>query len=400
MEALGRPNIGEAEPTHPQGSEMGHLGYGPPLPPPPPDPQAGFREEYGGSDRVSPTPSNNSQASTSWFLTSIHKSLHRLICATAVLDAGFEGKGRKIIGLNLAELKLQRKELDQAASEAHCRGDLPEEVQEEVDNILEATSALERKTAMAQEALEAQERLDRADLSQRPKVRFNKFKGQPKDFDVFERDTAKIMALYPDPEQQILQIASICGDHIDKIVLRYLNSGPRGPQDAIDNLRSKFGNSHMIKPVLIQRLKAMKTGANHSQVPETAESICFILEALRAMDTGDEQYLPQDATASVLRALRKRSSSKPSLCCRGTPAPPSRRLKNSPRSKDNDVDDEKDNVNAICLYRREKGKKHRHWISKWRIINSHSKGELKKKNSAFYVSTARKPTVSISVKPF
>ena len=30
MEALGRPNIGEAEPTHPQESEMGYFGYGPP----------------------------------------------------------------------------------------------------------------------------------------------------------------------------------------------------------------------------------------------------------------------------------------------------------------------------------------------------------------------------------
>ena len=61
MEALGRPNIGEAEPTHPQGSEMGHLGYGPPLPPPPPDPQAGFQEEYGGSDRVSPPPATTAR---------------------------------------------------------------------------------------------------------------------------------------------------------------------------------------------------------------------------------------------------------------------------------------------------------------------------------------------------
>ena len=91
---------------------------------------------------------------------------------------------------------------------------------------------------MAQDSLETQERLDRADLSQRPKVRFNQFKGEPEDFEGFERDAAKIMALYPSPEQQVLQIANICGDPIDKLVLRYLNSGPRGPQDAIDNLRS------------------------------------------------------------------------------------------------------------------------------------------------------------------
>ena len=44
--------------------------------------------------------------------------------------------------------------------------------------------------------------------------------------------------------------------------------------------------------------------------------------------------------------------------------------------KDNEDDDEEDNVNAICLYCREKGKKDRHLISKCRMINSHSKGEL------------------------
>ena len=48
----------------------------------------------------------------------------------------------------------------------------------------------------------------------------------------------------------------------------------------------------------------MKTAANCSQIPETAELILTILEAIRAMETDEEQYLPQDATASVLRALR------------------------------------------------------------------------------------------------
>ena len=65
-EALGRPNMGGAGPIHPQESEVGHFGYGPPLPS---DPRAGFQEEYEGSERVSPTPSNHSQASTSRFLT-------------------------------------------------------------------------------------------------------------------------------------------------------------------------------------------------------------------------------------------------------------------------------------------------------------------------------------------
>ena len=88
------------------------------------------------------------------------------------------------------------------------------------------------------------------------------------------------MALYPSAEQQVLQIANICGDPIDKLVLWYLNSGPRGPQDAIHNLRSRFGHPQMIKPVLIQRLKTMKKAASCSQIPETAESILTILEAI------------------------------------------------------------------------------------------------------------------------
>ena len=48
----------------------------------------------------------------------------------------------------------------------------------------------------------------------------------------------------------------------------------------------------------------MKTAASSSQIPETAEAILTILEAIRAMEIDEEQYLPQDATASVLRALR------------------------------------------------------------------------------------------------
>ena len=92
-EVLNRPNVEGAGPTYPRASEVGHPGYGPPLSPLPPDPRAGFQEEYDGPERVSPTPSNHSEASSSRFLTSVHKSLHRLNCATAVLEAGFEGQG-------------------------------------------------------------------------------------------------------------------------------------------------------------------------------------------------------------------------------------------------------------------------------------------------------------------
>ena len=44
--------------------------------------------------------------------------------------------------------------------------------------------------------------------------------------------------------------------------------------------------------------------------------------------------------------------------------------------EDNEDDDEEDNVNAICLFCREKGKKDKHWKSKCRLIDSNSKGEL------------------------
>ena len=49
-------------------------------------------------------------------------------------------------------------------------------------------------------------------------MKFHKFTGQPEDFEVFERDAATIIALYPTAEQQILQIASICGEPINKLV--------------------------------------------------------------------------------------------------------------------------------------------------------------------------------------
>ena len=163
---------------------------------------------------------------------------------------------------------------------------------------------LERQTAAAQDEIEAQERLERIDLQQRPKIKFHQFTGLPEDFDTFMKDAKVLFSLYPKPEQRILKLANITSKEISKQILRYLASGDKGPQEALDNLRSKYGFAHINKPVLLQRLKVMKTAARNSQIPATAEAILTILKALANMEPGEEQYLPQEAMAHVFRALR------------------------------------------------------------------------------------------------
>ena len=102
LEADGRLNSAEEEHPYPH---MGKEGYGPP------DPREGFQEPYKDLGRLSPASSGgHSCASTSRFLSNVHKSLHRLKCATAVLQKIlFDGQGSELLQTNLAEMKLQKK---------------------------------------------------------------------------------------------------------------------------------------------------------------------------------------------------------------------------------------------------------------------------------------------------
>ena len=85
---------------------MGEEGYIPP------DTQEGFKEPYEDFGQLSTASSTgHSGASTSRFLTNVHKTL-------TVLIKGFVDQGSKVVQTNLPELRLQRKELDKAANNA------------------------------------------------------------------------------------------------------------------------------------------------------------------------------------------------------------------------------------------------------------------------------------------
>ena len=102
-----RLSSSEGEHLYPQMREEGYVAL---------DPREGFKEPYEDFWRHSPASSTgHSGASTSRFLTNVRKSVHRLKSATAVVILG---QGSKVVQTNLAKLKLQTKELDQAANGA------------------------------------------------------------------------------------------------------------------------------------------------------------------------------------------------------------------------------------------------------------------------------------------
>ena len=73
----------------------------------------------------------------------------------AVVQESEEGKGGKLLALNLRELQNARKELDTAANEADRLGDFPEEIRAEVEEAVDLLPQLERQVADAQDRLEA-----------------------------------------------------------------------------------------------------------------------------------------------------------------------------------------------------------------------------------------------------
>ena len=98
-----RLSTSEGEHLCPQMREEGYV---------PLDPRKGFKEPYKDFWRHSPASSTgHSGASTSRFLTNVHKTL-------TVLIKGFVDQGSKVVQTNLPELKQQRKELNKAANNA------------------------------------------------------------------------------------------------------------------------------------------------------------------------------------------------------------------------------------------------------------------------------------------
>ena len=100
-------------------------------------------------------------------------------------------------------------------------------------------------------------------------------------------------------------MAELVNDEIKQHIMRYLSSGDTGPTQAVDKMKAKFGMNKLNKPVLLARLKNMKTAASSSQIPATPEAILTVLEALAQMEQETAvQHLPQDVLVHVFRALK------------------------------------------------------------------------------------------------
>ena len=104
-------------------------------------------------------------------------------------------------------------------------------------------------------------------MSQRPRTKFHDFHGRPEEWDVFLSDAKVIFELFPSPKQRILQMAAICPDEeIKNKILCYSGSGESGPEQAIENLRCEFGLSHLNRPILLHRIRDLKTAPNIGSV--------------------------------------------------------------------------------------------------------------------------------------
>ena len=87
-------------------------------------------------------------------------------------------------------------------------------------------------------------------------------------------DTKEIYELFPDPQQRILQIAAICPDQaIKDKVMAYSGSGPEGPDKAIAALMSEYGDRHLNKPVLLQRLNDTATASGAAGISTTCNLV-------------------------------------------------------------------------------------------------------------------------------
>ena len=107
-------------------------------------------------------------------------------------------------------------------------------------------------------------------------------------------DVKEIYEIFKDPHQRILQIAALCPDQdIKDKVMAYSGSGPDGPDKALKALKSEFGDRHLNKPVILQRLKDTATATGHTGITTTCNLVLSNLEALSNVG-GPDQVVPQD----------------------------------------------------------------------------------------------------------
>ena len=126
--------------------EAGEAGFGAP----PPGGTA-FQYPYNNMGRTSPADGVGNLSNSSRFQSNVHKYFYRLKKAILVVQEGDEGKGSKLLALNLKELQGCRKELDSACNEADKQGEYPEEIRGKLEAGVNLLPQLERDIAAAQD---------------------------------------------------------------------------------------------------------------------------------------------------------------------------------------------------------------------------------------------------------
>ena len=96
-------------------------------------------------------------ASTSRYPSGVHKALQGIKQATEAIQ-NLESQRSKLIAASLADLKYTRNELDTTVEAEEHQGDFPSVLREQIKDILEAMSALERATEAKQDKLESLEK--------------------------------------------------------------------------------------------------------------------------------------------------------------------------------------------------------------------------------------------------
>ena len=75
--------------------------------------------------------------------------------------------------------------------------------------------------------------------------------------------------------------------------MAYSGSGPNGPDKVLKALKSEFGDRHLNKPVILQRLKDTATANGPTGITTTCNLVLSNLEALSNVG-GPDQVVPQD----------------------------------------------------------------------------------------------------------
>ena len=229
-------------------------------------------------------------SAASRYASPVHRHIHRLQEACDKLGGDLNRKGVNSIKSELRDLERHSKDLEYKAADAEDRGDLQEDVQQEVEDLLRRASQIESEVNIKLDQMQEDEKRFKVESAQRPKIKFETFTGKATKWDAFMRDAHKIFSLYDEPNQKLIQLAAITSPEIAQVILRYSGSGEEGPTKALADLETKFGMPHLNLPILLTSLKETRTARLPDDVPAVAESILTQLEAIASLQ-GDEDYV-------------------------------------------------------------------------------------------------------------